>query len=83
MSVNRIQDRDSSNYHSRGVGPGDLVRLDDYYFDDTNRQELENFTGIVTRYMNSDEVPPLLEVFWTDGTFENLYEDELSKLEGV
>ena len=77
MSVNRIQDGDSSSHNSGRIELGDLVRLDDYFFDDTNRQELENFTGIVTRFMNSDEVPPLLEIFWTDGTFENLYEDEV------
>ncbi len=80
MSISRIRDRDNSGHDIGRVEPGDLVRLEDYYFDDSNRQELEKFTGIVTKYMSESEVPPLLEVFWTDGEFENLYADELRKL---
>ena len=28
------------------------------------------------------EVPALMEVFWSDGVFETMYEDELDKLTG-
>ena len=78
MSSSRIQGGSCSSDYAGRIQPGDLVKLEDYFFDDMNREELESFTGIVTRIMSSEEAPALLEIFWTDGSFENLYEDEVA-----
>ena len=80
MSVNRIQDgRDSSNRAGQ-IQPGDLVTVNNYFIDETYYEQLKDFTGLVTRHVMKDEMPPLMEVFWSDGSIEKMYEDELDKV---
>ena len=77
MSTNRIQRWNSESYDAGRIIPGDLVSLEDSFFDEIDRNEAENMFGLVYSYINQDANPVLLEVLWPDGNFETLYEDEI------
>ena len=61
------------------IQPGDLVVVNKNYIDETFYSALKHFVGIVTRFGSENEVPSLVEVFWPDGAFETMYEDEIDK----
>ena len=60
---------------------GDLVGFEESFFQDSD--SLKDYTGLVVKNVMDDVEPALLEVFWSDGTFETLYEDELRLLPAV
>ena len=67
---------------SPGIKLGDLLCLEDYFFDEIDKIATENMFGIVYRFANQDVSPRLLEVLWPDGSLETLYEDEVRILTG-
>ena len=77
MPTNRIQRWNSESCDAGRIIPGDLVSLEDSFFDEIDRNAAENMFGLVYRYINQDANPVLLEVLWPDGNFETLYEDEI------
>lgn len=55
-----------------GVGVGDLV---------AHHDEPDSF-GVVVKILHDVEVPPLIEILWTQG-FSRVYQDELTILNKV
>ena len=82
MSASRIQDGHDSNNRTGRISPGDLVVVHGWCIDEIYHEQLKNFTGLVIRYIFNCTDPALVEVLWTDGAFESMYEDELSRLTG-
>lgn len=82
MSTDRIQDGINPSDRTGKIRPGDLVVVNEHFIDETYFETLKNFTGLVTGIASDIEVPALMEVFWSDGVFETMYEDELDKLTG-
>ena len=80
MSASRIQDGCDSSYRAGQIQPGDLVTVNNYFIDETYYEQLKDFTGLVTRCVTEDEMPALMEVFWSDGSLEKMYEDELDRI---
>ena len=69
---------DNKNNSTSRIQSGDLVGFEESFFQDSG--SLKDYTGIVVKNITDDVEPALLEVFWSDGTFETLYEDELRVL---
>ena len=80
MSVDRVQDGRDSSHRASQIKPGDLVVVNEDFIDELYYEQLRNFTGLVTQYVTHKELPALIEVFWTDGVIEKMYEDELDRV---
>ena len=80
MPADRIHDGLDSSYRTYRIKPGDLVVVNKDFIDESYYKQLKDFTGLVTQHIKHDEMPALIEVFWTDGVVEKMYEDELDKV---
>jgi hypothetical protein len=80
MSTDRIRDRCDTSDRARRIKVGDLVVVNGEFIDETYYEQLKNFTGIVTDLVSPNMTPDLVEVLWTDGAMEKMYEDELDKV---
>ena len=77
MSADRIRNGTGQSGRTGEISPGDLVVVNEHYIDETFYSALKNFVGIVVRFITEHENPAAIEVFWSDGAMEIMYEDEI------